>query len=321
MKKTLRILFTATLFLGMVLPVRGEVISKIAAVVNDDIITTYQLEKEIAAQLAAEPRGRSLPESENQRLRQTVLTGMVEDALVRQRVRELGLRVGEEEIDAAIEDVEKQNQITREQLIRALQAQGMSYSAYREKLRQQILRFKLIGREVQNKVEVTSQEIRDYFKENIDDYRGDSAIRLSYLAFRIPQDASVTNTQVSRLRDTAREAHELLRTGEEFYSTVFIYSTDPQVEGGELGTFTRAELNPAFKNAVKDLPVGGISEVVENPEGFYIFKVEERSKGEIRKFDTVKDEIREHLLEKDREERFKQWRTGLKKDAYLDVRI
>lgn len=319
MIKAFHILITLSLFLGMVVPVRGEVISKIAAVVNEDIITTHQLEKEVSAQLAADPRGRALADAEHQQLRQQVLTDMVEDALVRQRVRELGLRVGEEEVDAAIDDVVKQNQISREQLIRALQAQGMSYSEYREKLRQQILRFKLIGREVQSKVEVTSQEVREFFKENIDAYRGDSSVRLSYIAFRIPEDAG--NAEVSKLRQTAREARELLSRGEDFASTLFIYTTDPQVEGGELGTFSGDELTPAFARAVDGLPEEGISEVVENPEGFYILKVEERTRGDIRKFDMVRSEIEERLLEENREERFKEWRSGLKEDAYIDVRI
>lgn len=321
MKKAFHILLAVSLFLGMVMPVRSEVISKIAAVVNDDIITTYQLEKEVSSHLAADPRGRALSDSEHQQVRQQVLNDMVEDALVRQRVRELGLRVGEEEVEAAIDDVVKQNQISRDQLIRALQAQGMSYSEYREKLRQQILRVKLIGREVQSKVEVTSQAIRDYFRQNIDEYRGESTVRLSYIAFRIPQDPDVTNAQVARLRETAREARDLLRKGEDFESTLFIYTTDPQVEGGELGTFTGDELTPAFARAVDGVPEGESSEVVENPEGFYILKVEERNIGDIRKFDVVREEIEERLLEENREERFKQWRAGLKDDAYIDVRI
>ncbi len=300
---------------------RAEVLSKIAAVVNDDIITTFELEKEVTAQIAAQARGQSLVSEELAKLRRQTLQRMIEETLVRQQVRELGIEVAEEELEEAITDVLKQNNITRAQLSQALAGQGMSFEEYRAKMRQQILRFKLIGREVQNKVEVSSQEIRDYFREHIEDYRGDPFVRLAYINFAIPRDESVSNAQVAAIRERAREALALLRQGEEFYSTLFIYSTDPDVDGGELGTFTEDELSPAFARAIAGLEEGQVTELIENPEGFYILRVEERNPGPIRQFDMVKDEIRQRLMEKNREERFAEWSAGLKKNAYIDIRI
>ena len=74
--------------------------------------------------------------------------------------------------------MQKQNKLTREQLVQALQFEGMAFDEYRENLRKQILRFKLLGREVQSKVEVTNQEIRDYFRQHIDDYREAPFVRI-----------------------------------------------------------------------------------------------------------------------------------------------
>ncbi|MDO3378453.1 SurA N-terminal domain-containing protein [Geoalkalibacter halelectricus] len=320
MKHALFLLLAVLLF-GAAPAAAEQVLSKIAAVVNDDIITTYQLEKELTARLATEARGRNLPTEEVRRLRNEVLDVLIDEALVMQRVRHLGMSVSDEEVEEAITDVLRQNQITREQLSQALSAQGLSMEDYRERLRRQILRFQLIGHEVQSRVEVTTQDIRDYFRANIDNYRGNPTLTISYIAFTIPTDAQVSNVEVESIRTRAREAMRLLRQGEDMDSTLFIFADDPGVQGGELGTFTEAELSDAFARAVAGLESGAITELIESPEGFYILKVEERNPGPIRQFDAVKEEIRQHLLEENREERFREWSAGLKKDAFIDIRI
>lgn len=303
------------------IPAQAEVLNKVAAVVNQDIITTYELDREVANRLAAQtPENRPVPQS-REALQRQVLDQMIEQTLVNQRVEELGLQVTEEEMEEAINDVLQQNNITREQLRQALAAQGLSFNEYREKIRQQILRIKLIGREVQSKVDVSSREIRDDFRENIDKYRGEPTVSLSYLQFAIPRDTLVGNTQVEQIRERAREALALLRQGEEFYSTVFVYSTDDNVEGGDLGTFTEDELRPSFARAIDGLEEGEVTDLIETPEGLFILKVEELHPGPIRRFDTVKEEIREKLMEEDREQRFKEWSSKLKENAHIEIRI
>ncbi|MDY6847776.1 MAG: SurA N-terminal domain-containing protein [Geoalkalibacter sp.] len=316
-----RIFWTAALILLGAMCGHAEVLNKVAAVVNQDIITTYELEREIESVLAGEAAaGRPSP-ADNVALRQQVLEQLIEQKLVNQRVRELGLEVSEAEVEEAIDDVVKQNNITRDQLRQALAAQNLSLNDYREKLRQQILRFKLIGREVQSKVEVSEREVRDYFRENIDSFRGDPTVSLAYLQFAIPRDSMIGNTQVEDIRERAREALALLRQGEDFYSTIFIYSTDDNVDGGDLGTFTRDELRPSFARAVEGLEEGEVTDLIETPEGIFILSVEGRHPGPIRRFDTVKDEIREKLLSQDREQRFQEWSRTLKKDAHIEILI
>ncbi|HDR46184.1 MAG TPA: hypothetical protein ENN94_00620 [Geoalkalibacter subterraneus] len=311
---------TAILFLTAMCG-HAEVLNKVAAVINQDIITTYELEREVVSVLAGESAaGRPSP-ADNEALRQQVLEQLIEQKLVNQRVRELGLKVSEAEVEEAIDDVVKQNNISRDQLRQALSAQNLSFNDYREKLRQQILRFKLIGREVQSKVEVSEREVRDYFRENIDSFRGEPNVSLSYLQFAIPRDSLIGNTQVEEIRERAREALALLRQGEDFYSTIFVYSTDDNVDGGDLGTFTREELRPSFARAIEGLEEGEVTDLIETPEGLFILRVEERHPGPIRRFDTVKGEIREQLLSQDREQRFQEWSRTLKEIAHIEIRI
>lgn len=298
------------LLLTLPSPARSQLVDRIAAVVNDEIITTLQLQQE----LDRRGDGAASPEE-----RRKILEVLIEDALVRQRVEELGLKVTDEELEAAILDVQKQNKLNREQLIEALRLQGMEFEEYRENLRRQIVRFKLLGREVQSKVEVTGGEVRDYFREHIDEYREDPNLRLNRLTFPIPPKAG--KEQIEAGRRLADEALTRLRQGENFTSVLLLYSADRRADGGDMGTFRAGELTPEFERAVQGLSAGEVSGVIETPQGFHILQVTERNPGRVRQFDSAKDEITKILSEKKSEEQMKKWAEGLKKKAHIDVRI
>lgn len=313
------LVFVAMLLLAPLCSARAETVSRIAAVVNDELITTYQLDKKVAERLTAEGSGQKLSANEMDALRRSLLSELVEEALIRQRIDELGLKVADEEIEAAIQDVQKQNKLTREQLIQALQFEGMTFDAYRENLGKQILRFKLLGREVQSKIEVTNQEIRDYFREHIDEFREPAYVRLSRLTFPLP--AKATAVQIEATRAKADEALARLRQGEDFYAVLLANTADQSAEGGDLGTFKAGELTTAFERAVQGLKEGEISAVIETPDGFHILRVEERSPGKIRQFDAVQGEIQKAIADQKTEARFKEWAQSLRKNAYIDIRL
>jgi len=311
-----RIMVLALLLGALAAPVQGEVVDGIAAVVNDRVVTTHQLDQAVNAALQgkARPGGMELAT-----LRSQILSRLIEDSLVEQKIDELKLQVSDDEVEAAVRDVQKQNRLTREQLVAALEAQGMSFDVYKQSLGKQILRFKLIGREVQSKVEVTNQDLLDYFKEHIDDYREAPYMRISRITFPIPAGASAAKRDAATAAATA--ARQQLLAGTEV-ATVIETEKGSGAEGGDMGIFKEGELAPVFDQAIRNLQQGEVSSVVPGPDGnLHLFKVEIRKPGSIRNFDTVKGEIEQTLLEQKREERFTEWAQGLKKDAYIDIRL
>lgn len=311
-----RILLPVLLLVLTAGPLRAEIVSRIAAVVNADVITTHQLDQAVAAVLEGKPKPSPVDLAN---LRSQLLNRMIEDKLVQQKIAELKLTVSDEELEAAIRDVQKQNHLTREQLVAALQAQGMSFDAYKENMRKQILRFKLIGREVRSKVEVTNQDLLDYFREHIDDYREAPYTRISRITFPVPASADAAAKE--KLKADAEAARKRLEAGDALDQVLKDYAA-AGAEGGDMGTFKEGELAPVFDRAIRDLKQGQVSAVVAGPRGnFYLFKVDVRKPGTIHKFDTVKDEIEQTLLKQKREERFQEWAKSLRKDAYIDIRI
>jgi peptidyl-prolyl cis-trans isomerase SurA len=310
---------TLAFFLVTAAAAGAQTLDRIAAVVNNDIITTYQLQQAMTAHQAdGAAEGKSSASDQEARQRE-VLSKLIEDDLVQQRIEALKIQVSDEEVEGAIRDVEKQNKLTPEQLERALQAQGMSMTEYRQNLRKQILRFKLLGREVQSKVEVTHQDLLDYFREHIDDYRGTSYVRLSRISFPIPDGASAE--QIAAVHKKAEAALARLHGGEDFNAVLQSFASDKSAVGGDMGEFSEGQLTPAFDRAIQDLKEGETTGLIQTSGGFHILKITERSSGKIRKFDTVKDEIRKTLEEQKSKERYKEWAAGLKKNAYIDIRL
>ncbi len=292
-------------FLTFPLHAGAEPVSNIAAVVNDDIITTYQLERELQ-------KNDKVAGAEAKR---QALDKMIEKLLLQQRIKELGLKVSEEELEAAILDVQKQNRFTRPQLEDALRQQGLSFAEYQENLRSQILQFKLLAREVQSKVEVTNQEVRDYFRDHIDAFRLPPSMRLSRLTFPLPEKAG--EEKIAVVRQQAEAAREQLLQGE----NITVVQAENGAEGGDMGVVRKEDLTDAFARAVLDLGAGEVSAVIETPPGFHLLLVTERTEGQIRHFDSVKNEITKILSDKKSEAGVKKWAEELRKKATIEIRL
>jgi peptidyl-prolyl cis-trans isomerase SurA len=314
-RTTKQLLIASVLLVLLVGPAMGELVSKVAAVINDTIITTYQLEQKIIEISAQNPDYAKLDAAALKAFRLEVLNGMIEEELLLQRADDLGLSVSDDALNAAIDDVQQQNKLTRLQLIAALEQQGMSFDAYRDNMRNQILRYQVIGQEVQSKVDVTGQEIRLYYEEHIEDYRNPPYVHLSHIMFNVSEEA--TPGEIAANRANAEKARSRLLMGDSIADLLATYS---EASGGDMGKLNQADMATAFANAVANLQSGEISAIIETPGSLYIFKMLERNNGNPRPLETVRPEIEKILLEKNREEAFMEWQTGLKKNAYIDIR-
>lgn len=300
-----KIVFVSLVLGLMAATASAETLSKIAAVVNEEIITTRQLD----SRLSAEAPGASAAGQQRQ-----MLDVMIGELLMQQRAEEIGIVVSDEDVEKAITDVETQNNISREQLEQALIAQGLTMTRYRNQLTNQILRYKLMGREVQSKVDITRQEVRNYYQEHLEDYRQSAHTRLSRLSFPVTADSQ----QAHQDADLARRK---LVEGATVDQVLLDLSGHTQVEGGDMGAFKPGELSPAFEEAISVLELGGISEIVTLGGMLHLLKVEERSSGGVADLASVEAEIGELLRKKKMDEKLEQWRSDLKGEAYIDIRL
>jgi len=309
-----RFLFLLLLLL-LTQPLSAKTLTKVAAVVNNDIITTYQLDKAVIDALAKDARGNQLTSKQFEELKQTVLETLINEKLVEQRIKELGLIVSDPELNAAIEDVRLKNNLTADQLKQAVEAQGISFEAYREQLKNEILRYKLLSREVSYKVEVTSGEVRDYFQENIDQYRSKPRVRVSSLTFDLPADEE----QLADVRKQVTEAREQLQQGEEFEQV--LTAQGELAFGGDMGYLVEDDLAAVLRDALAGVDVGQVSEPVEMNNQLHLFLVTARDSGGDEMDEQLEAEIEELLHKQKTDARFKEWAAELRENGYIDIRI
>jgi peptidyl-prolyl cis-trans isomerase SurA len=297
--------------------VSAQVVSRIAAVVNKDIITTHQLDQKLQEQLAKKERQPSPVQLGA--LRQELLSRMIEETLVQQRINALNLSVSEEEIETALLDVQTKNELTREELEDAVMVQGLGFDAYRDNLSKQILRYKLIGEEVRSQVDVPEREVVEYYRAHLEDYRLAPEIQLSAISFPISEKAS--DQERKQILKVADEALARLQQGEDLEAVADSYNETYGATGGEMGRFVYGELTPEFVVAITEVETGGFSAPVETSSAIHLLRVDDQLSRRLRPFDSVKYDIHQMILDQKTDSRIKEWTKALKTKAFIDIRL
>lgn len=299
----------------------AEVVDGIAAIVNDDIITYLELEREYAQVLKVEgKRGAVSPEAATS-LKRQVLDSIIDRKLVRQKIKELNINISEEEVRQSIEEIKRQNKLSQEALTAALIAQGMTFDQYKAQMKEQLERLRLMSQEVKAKIQVGERETREYYDANIEQFREEPTYRARHIFLKVDKKAS--NQEIKRVMAKAADVMNEARSGSDFAALARKYSDDAGAaeDGGDLGKFKKGDMLPEIESAVLTMKPGEVSELVTTPAGFHIIKLEEMTAGAVKPYEAVRAAIEEKLYKKKSEERFRQWADGLKKNAAIDIKL
>ncbi|MFZ3208001.1 MAG: peptidylprolyl isomerase [Geobacteraceae bacterium] len=299
----------------------AELINGIAAIVNDDIITIYDVDKETAIISKEAVKLATAAPPITPELRALALNRLIDQKLTDHKITELGIIISEEELRQYIEDVKKQNHIgTQEALVAALLTQGLTYDQYRKQLREQMERIRLMSQEVRSKIQIGEKEIKEYYDANRAKYGEEELFQANHIFFRLDKNANATETK--RVMTTALTVLTEARNGKDFAELAKKYSDDPNAgkDGGEMVPFRKGEMISEIDSAVLAMKSGDISELVSTPEGFHIFKLTDRFIDKPKPFETVKGEIEDILYREKSEERFSQWVKELRKNAAIEIK-
>ncbi len=296
----------------------AELLDGIAAVVNGELITTHEVEQE-ASLIVKNAGNKPGPTLEKAQLRSAALNQLIDKKLIDQKIKELDVKVSEEELRQAIEDVKKQNNLTQEALVAALAAQGLTFEQYKAQLKEQLARLQLMSQEVRSKIQVGEAEMKAYYEANYKSYN-EEMFQARHIFFMIGQKAP--EDEGRRIMATAASVLQEIRNGKDFAELAQKYSDDKLTakDGGDLGTFKKGEMLPDIEHVLETMKPGEVSNLVKTPAGVHIIKLEKKFTRSTRTFDEVKREIEEILYKKKSEDRFKQWAADLKKNAAIEIR-
>ncbi len=255
------------------LSTRGELVDRIAAVVNDSVVLKSQLDAEVEriSQRLREQKTELPPRGV---LRKQVLDRLVTQEVQMQRAERLGMKVSDEMLNGALEDVAQRNNIAFSNLPEALKSQGIDYREFRDEIRRDLTLQMLRQRDVLARINISPRELDQFLarQEKLPDQN--SEYNLSHILVSVPQSAS--NEQVAEREARAKDVAAKLKAGGDFAQLAVSYSdSSTNIEGGSLGWRKGAELPSIVADKIPQLKAGDHTDIIRTPSGFHLFKLNE----------------------------------------------
>lgn len=298
-----------------------EVIDRIVAEVNDDAITLFELEQ------AARPfieRSRTMDGSAGQEhrlqyeIREKVLGQMIDQKLTDQEVKRLDISVSEETVDTTIEEIKKRNYMTDADLQEQIRSEGLTMEEYRQQVRDQILRGRLVNREVKSKIVITDEDIEACYIENEKEFCSEKKYHIRHIMAAVAPYADDAEKAEARERMEAVLAQ--LEKGASFEELARTRSDSPMKEqGGQIGAFELDDLALPIRQAVEKVEPGHYTPVVVTDQGYQIFFVESITEGKTREFEEARAEIEAQLYNEIVNEKFTEWLTELRQKSHIKI--
>ena len=298
-----------------------EVIDRIVAVVNSDIITLYDLNRAIKPYEENIKALRYAPEKERETLfqvRKDLLDQLIDSKLADQEIKRAQITVNESDIDRAIERMKEARSFTDEQLREGLASQGMTMEEYRKELKDQILRTRLVNREVKSKIVITSEDIKAYYDSHQDEYAGEKKYYLFNIFVRLTPEADISEREEALIQ--IKNVSARLKQGLSFEDLVNqLKDSSSRVQGTDLGLFRLEELSEQLQRAIAELKAGEISEVLDTDFGPQIIYVQKIQETPTKSFDEIQSEIGEILYNEAVDNRYQDWLDELRKRSLIKI--
>jgi len=297
------------------------VVDRIVAVVNDDLVTLYDLNKTFQPY---EENIRALgyaPEREREtlfKLRTDLLNRLIDRKLTDQVIKKNNIEVSEEEIDTTLERLKEARSLTDESLRAGLAQQGLTLEEYRNNIKQQLLRNKLVNREIKSKIVITEDDIKIYYDAHREKYAGETKYHIWNIFIRLPEFA-VESTKSLALEKMDAVITKLTQ-GRAFESLAAEDSDSPTApKGTDLGLYRLDELSPQLQKAVEVMKAGDFSSILETDMGYQIIYVQKIVQTDAKSLAEVKSEIQEILYNEAADNRFQAWLEELRKRAHIKI--
>ncbi|MCF6247740.1 MAG: SurA N-terminal domain-containing protein [Desulfobacula sp.] len=305
------IFWIISITLSLCMPLSAHVIDKIVAIVDSDIITLVELNKESAPYLQKLEAAGYPDEKKKQMKKQIqdkILSLLIDRSLTQQEAKKYNIIVSDAEVDNSLETLKKMKSLTQEEFEMALIKDGMTLEKFRENSKKQMLQTKLINHSVKSKVVITEVEIKAYYDANTKKYAG---IKKYHLKNILLSD-----------EEKARAVYKKLTHKKRFTTLAKKYSKAPNAtDGGNLGIFDINNFSASIKQRIGTLKKGEFTTVMKTTQGYQIFYVEDIVLDGNKTLEQANDEIYELLYRQQVEKKFKTWLESLKKQANIELKF
>ena len=304
-------------------PAHAELVDRIAAVVNNDLIALSEVQKRAAPDLAAaanikDPEKRAVA---NTQALKNALDNIIAEKLLEVDSKDLNITVTDQEIQLGIDDVRKQNNLSEAQFEQELHGAGYTTATYKDFMRKQLTRLKLLQQRVRNKVKITEADLRQEYLRYAKREGSDFEIHARHIVVQVPANAPDAQVEKARLKavDLMKQARV---PNTDFVQLAKSKSEGPSApDGGDLGYFRRGTMMPEFERVAFNLEDGAISDPVRTRFGWHVIRVEDRRPIGLKSFEEMKPQLQDKLYREQMERLTEQHVQQLRAAAVVDVKL
>jgi parvulin-like peptidyl-prolyl isomerase len=302
----------------------ARVVERIVAVVNEQILLQSEVNERLRPLM---PQLQQIPDptmrqQKLEELRRQMLNMMIDEELIKQEAGKLKITVSEKDLQMAIADVMRKNNLTKEQLEEALRQEGKDLVSYKDQiLKPQLLRLRVLNVQVRSRVSVADEEVRAFYQKNLRALGVETKVRARHIFVAVPEGA--TPKQLAERKSVAQGLLSKIKGGADFAEVAKKHSQDPvtREDGGDLGYFARGTLPAAIEEVIFGLKKGEVRGPLLAERGFHIIQVVDRKESSARSFDEVKEELREQVYVQKMEKATTSWLVEVRKKSHIDIKL
>lgn len=295
-----------------------ETVEAIVAIVNDDVITLSEFQKEhelLIQTLRAQVPGEDF-EEQYKKLRGGMLESMITNKLLQQEAERLGIEVTDQ-INMTIENIKKEYNLTSDaQLRQIMQQQGVDFDQWKQEMEKQYMQQGVVMSEVGRHIVVDDSEVLNYYQQHPEEFTlvPEYTLKAIYLS----QDSKTPD----EIQNKKNEINTKLEGGDEFGALASEYSEGPEKDlQGDLGSFKQGELEASLEKAIEGLKAGETSAWLNSRNGWYLLKLIERKDSRLRSFDDCRKEIEDKLFSQRNNAKLAEYLKELKQRSYIKILI
>ena len=249
----------------------ANVVDAIRVVVNDEVITRNEVRNRVA-QIVQRLRAQNTQLPPQADIERQVIEAMIVERSQLQMAREMGVRVSDRELDAAIGRIAEGQKMSLQDMRNQMEKEGLTFAAFREEIRSEIMLQRLREHEVDAKIQVSDAEIDTYLAAEKAAASDKVEMDIAQILVAIP--ANATPEQVAARRARADEVLRQLRTGADFAKIAATYSDAPDaLKGGAIGWRDPDRLPPLIAEPLRKLSAGQVTPIIKSNTGFHILKL------------------------------------------------
>lgn len=252
-------------------PCIADMLDKIVAVVEDDVILESELQGEVMA-IAQKIQASNQSMPPEYVLKKQVLEKIIVQRLQQNLAEKAGLSISEEMLTNSATDIAQRNNMSLEQFKEELKNQGISYKSFLDNMKNEIVINQLRAREIADRIKVTDREIEHFVETEDKGGEGIGEYHVGHILIAVKEGASADVIKKALAKANTVVAN--LRSGADFTKTAMSESDDDNaLKGGDLGWRNKNDLPTIFVDTVAKMKPGDISEPLRSPSGFHIIKI------------------------------------------------